>query len=162
LFQRTGVAAIDAPVTIIVVGRWVLLWYLQCPHNALVVFVGMAALWHWGGWLPWPPSLRSRCLSHEALVSLVENNVDSARCYWWLWCHCLSLLVTTVPSSDNYVPFKARFWEFNNYSKGIWLIIPFIFIVNCNQLSQTTNRSMLIGEVVCCCLVQPNVTSETL
>ncbi len=34
-------------------------------------------------------------------------------------------------------------------------------IIKCNQLSQTTNRSMLIGGVVCCCLVQPNSTSET-
>ncbi len=37
----------------------------------------------------------------------------------------------------------------------------FNFSINCNQLSQTTNWSMLIGGVVRCRLVQPNSTSET-
>ncbi len=163
LFQRTGVAAIDTPATIIVVARWVSLWYSRRPHNALVVFVGKAALWHWGGGglLPWPPSLRSRCLSCKALASLVENDIHSTRCDWQQWCRRLSLLVTTVPSSDAYVAFKARFWLFNNYSNGIRLIISFYFSINCNQLSQMTNWSMLIGGVVRCRLVQPNSTSET-
>ncbi len=114
------------------------------------MFVSKAALWHQGGLSPWPPSLRLRCSPCEALASLIENNVDSARRNRRWWCHRLSLLVTTVPSSDAYVTLN-----------GIWLIIPFNFSSNCNQLSQTTNWSMLIGGVVCCPLVQPNSTSET-
>ncbi len=46
------VTAIDAPLTMIVVVGWVLLWYSQCPHNAFVAFIGKAALWL-QGWLPW-------------------------------------------------------------------------------------------------------------
>ena len=78
LFWRTGIAAIDAPATIIVVVQWVLSWYSQRPHNALVVFVGKAALWHQGRLLPWPPLLRASWSSQEALASLVENDIDSA------------------------------------------------------------------------------------
>ncbi len=81
----------------------------QCPHDALIVFVGKAALWHRGGLLPWPPSLRLRCLSCKALVPLVKNNVDSARCDQWQWCNRLLLLVENGPSSDAFVAFKARF-----------------------------------------------------
>ncbi len=44
---------------------------------------------------------------------------------------------------------------------SLWLIIPFNFSINCNQLSQMTNRSMLIGGVVRCRLVQLNSTGET-
>ncbi len=45
----------------------------------------------------------------QALASLVENDVDSARRDRRWWCHCLLSLVATVPSSDAYVVFMARF-----------------------------------------------------
>ena len=109
LFWRTGVALIDTPAMMIIVARWVLLWYSRRPPDALVMFVGEAVLWHQGGLLPWPLSWCSRCSSCETLASLVENNVNSARRDRQQWCPRLSLLVATVPSSDNYVAFKARF-----------------------------------------------------
>ncbi len=71
---------------------------------------------HWQGRLvassrlsPWPPSLHSRCSPCEALASLVENGVDSAHRDWRWWCHRLSSLVVTVPSSDAYVAFMTIF-----------------------------------------------------
>ena len=107
--RRACVTAIGAPATINVIARWVLLCDSQCSHNALVMFVGKAAPWHWGELLPWPPLLHSRCLSCKALAPLVENNVTSACWDRRQWRHCLSLLVATVPSSNAYVSFMARF-----------------------------------------------------
>ncbi len=51
----TCVAAIDAPLTMIIIAEWVLLWYSWCPHDAFVVFIGKAALWLQG----WSPQLSS-------------------------------------------------------------------------------------------------------
>ncbi len=48
-----SVATIDLPVVIVLIAIWVSLWYTQCPHKALVAFVGKAALWLQGK-LPQP------------------------------------------------------------------------------------------------------------
>ena len=43
--RPASVAAIDAPLKMIVVAGWVLLWYSQCPHDSFVAFIGKTALW---------------------------------------------------------------------------------------------------------------------
>ncbi len=68
------IVVIDTPMPIIVVAGWVMLWYSQCPHDALVAFVGKTTLWL-QGWLPWPSSSRLRGLSHERF--------GASR--WWHW-----------------------------------------------------------------------------
>jgi hypothetical protein len=81
------VAVIDAPVRIIVVMGWVLLWYSWRPHNTLVLFVGEAALRLWG-WLPWPSSLHLRSSSCERFGAS----------QWWCW-SSLSQSVTALIAS---------------------------------------------------------------
>ncbi len=67
------------------------------------------------------------------------ERADSALWERWWWCHRLSLLVVTVPSSD--------FVSLLNFMKGILFVMMNSFYFqcfNCSQLSQMTNRLMLI------------------
>ncbi len=61
---RARVAAIDILSAIFIVTVWVLLWYSQCLHNALVAFINKAASWL-QGWLPRPSTLHLRGSSRE-------------------------------------------------------------------------------------------------
>ncbi len=83
--HHTCIAVIEAPVTIIVVAGWVSLWYSWRPQNALVAFVGKAALWL-QGWLPRPSSSRVRGLSCERFGAS----------QWWPWFCSLQLVMALM------------------------------------------------------------------
>ncbi len=107
------IAAIDAPLTMIVDVGWVLLWYSQRLHIASVVFVGKAALWLCHGF---PCRIRRTlvlwtllCFTMRALIASIAIRYGYNHVHHnWQWCHCLLLLVATVPSSDACVVFTAR------------------------------------------------------
>ncbi len=85
--RSTCVAAIDAPVMIIVVAGWVLLWYSQRPHNALVAFVGEATLWLWN------------LLPQHFLSRLRGSSCERfGASQWWHW-SCPSQLVMALITS---------------------------------------------------------------
>jgi hypothetical protein len=78
---RAHVAAIDALAAMIVIVVWVLLWYSQHPHNALVVFVnkpcGFEADCHGLPHCIWGAPLVSDLASHDGFVDFVHCN--------WQW-----------------------------------------------------------------------------
>ncbi len=93
----TCVAVLDAPLMMIVVAGWVLLWNSQRPHDVFVAFVGKAALWL-QGWLPW---LSSSCSRVACLVSALVLHNDSIDCvhhdHWWLWLCPLQSTMMLLP-----------------------------------------------------------------
>ncbi len=108
------IAAIDAPLTMIVVAGWVLWWYSWRSHNAFVAFVSKAALWlHYSSpccirrmlvlWALW-------CFTMMMPIAsiVISDGFDCAHRNWQ-WYHWLLLLVTTVPSSNACVMFTAKF-----------------------------------------------------
>ncbi len=113
---RACVAAIDAPLMMIVVMGWVSSWYAQRPHNTFVMFVGKAALWLCHGS---PHHIRRTLISWAlwrftmmALIAsiTISDGFDHAHCNWQWGC-CLLLLVATVPSSNACVVFTARIFN---------------------------------------------------
>ncbi len=112
----TCVAAIDAPLRMIVVVGWVLSWYSQCSHDAFVAFVGKAALWlHHGSPHRIRRTLVSWVLWRFTMMALIASIVisDGFDCahHDWRWCCCLLLLVATVPSSNVCIVFTARIFN---------------------------------------------------
>ena len=79
------IEVIDTSVTMIVIAGWVLLWYSQCPHNALVAFVNNAALWL-QGWLP--------------RTSLLLLRSSICKCFgtsqWWHSLHPLQSMMALI------------------------------------------------------------------
>ncbi len=114
--RHACVAAIEAPLTMIVVVGWVSSWYSQCPHNAFVAFVGKAALWLCYGslccirrtlvsWALW-------CFTIMASIAPITISDGFDRAHRdWRWRRCLLSLVVTVPSSNAYVVFTARIFN---------------------------------------------------
>ncbi len=113
---RTCVAAIDAPLTMIVVAGWVSSWYSRCPHNAFVAFVGKAALWLCRGspccvrrllisWVLW------RFTIMASIVSIAISDGFNCAHPDWQWHRCLLLLVATVPIYNTCNVFTARIFN---------------------------------------------------
>ncbi len=81
--------AIDTHAAIFVIVVWVLSWYSQRSHDALVAFVNKAALWLWG-WLPRPSSLHVRGSSRERFgIS-----------WWFRWSRPSRLAMSLLPVVD--------------------------------------------------------------
>ncbi len=110
------VAAIDAPLMMIVIAGWVSLWYSWWAHDAFVTFVNEATLWLCHGspchirrtlisWALWNFTLMASIASIA-----ISDGFNRAHCNWQ-WRHCLLSLVVTVPSSDACVVFTARIFN---------------------------------------------------
>ncbi len=83
---RACTMAIDTLLTMIVVVRWVLLWYSQRPHDTFVAFVGKAALW-----LP--------RLIATALLVVLEERLSCERfgaSQWWRQLHPLQSVMALI------------------------------------------------------------------
>ncbi len=110
------IAAIDSPLTMIVVMGWVLPWYSQRSHNAFVAFVGKAALWLCHSF---PHCIRRTLIlwalwrfTMMALIASIKISDGFDRAHRdWQWHRCLLLLVANVPSSDACVVFTARIFN---------------------------------------------------